>query len=162
MTINDILGEGTDLDTFQMSLRGIIIFFAALALIRIAGRRSFGVHSPLDNIISISLGAVLSRAIVGASPFIPVLITCLVIVILHRFLAWLEVHHKKLRMIEGEKILLYKDGDYIQKHMDRALISEEDVLQGIRETASTDDLNKIDKVYMERNGQISAIKKDPD
>jgi len=44
-----IFGEGKDLDALQMSSRGIVMFFIALVLIRLSGRRSFGVRTPLDN-----------------------------------------------------------------------------------------------------------------
>ena len=77
-----LFGEGQDLNALQMSDRGIVMFFIALILIRISGRRSFGVRTPLDNIITISLGAIMSRAVVGASPYIPVMVCCLVIVLL--------------------------------------------------------------------------------
>jgi uncharacterized membrane protein YcaP (DUF421 family) len=89
-----VFGEGKDLNALQMSDRGIVIFIIALLLIRISGRCSFGIKTPLDNIITISLGAVLSRAIVGASDFVPVIITCLIIVSFHRFLSWLKARHK--------------------------------------------------------------------
>src|ERR1700710_1587495 len=97
-----IFGEGKDLNALQMSSRGIVIFFIALLLIRISGRRSFGIRTPLDNIISISLGAILSRAIVGASDFLPVIITCFVIVLLHRAFGWLVVNHSFFsKLFEG-------------------------------------------------------------
>ena len=157
----EIFGQGVDLNVLQMSCRGIVIFFIALVLIRISGRRSFGMRSPLDNIIVITLGAVLSRAIVGVSPFLTVIITCFVIVLLHRVLGLLIVRNKRFsNLVEGNKILLFKDGQFIRKNINRALVGDEDIMQGIRETALTDNLDKIDKVYMERNGQISATRKE--
>lgn len=157
----EIFGQGVELNVLQMSCRGILIFFIALVLIRISGRRSFGMRSPLDNIIVITLGAVLSRAIVGASPFLTVIITCFVIVLLHRVLGLLIVRNKRFsNLVEGNKILLFKDGQFIRENINRALVGDEDIMQGIRETALTDNLDKIDKVYMERNGQISATRKE--
>ncbi|HLX93459.1 MAG TPA: YetF domain-containing protein [Puia sp.] len=155
-----IFGEGRDLNILQMTCRGIVIFFVALLLIRISGRRSFGVRTPLDNIISISLGAILSRAVVGASEFLPVVVCSLAIVCLHRFCSWLIVRHETIaRIFEGNKMLLFSDGHFIRKNVSRALVSEEDIREGIRKSALTDDLDQIDKVYIERNGEISAIKK---
>lgn len=156
----DIFGEGKDLNVLQMSSRGAVIFFLALVLIRISGRRSFGLRTPLDNIISISLGAIMSRAVVGASAFVPVIICCLVVVTLHRLTGWLMIYSRRISgWIEGDKIPLYQDKKFDADHMKRALVCQEDVMQGVRRSALTEDLNQIDKVYMERNGEISAIKK---
>lgn len=156
-----IFGYGKDLNALNMSCRGIVTFIVALVLIRISGRRSFGIRTPMDNIIVVLLGAVLSRAITGASPVIPTICAAFVIVVAHRLFAKLLIHSEKLSwLLEGEKIVLFKDGQFIEKNLQRGLLRREDVLQGIRETALTDDLNKIKIVHLERNGQISVIKKD--
>ena len=157
----DIFGEGKNLTLLQMCARGVIVFFIALLLIRISGRRSFGMHMPLDNIISIILGAVLSRAIVGASDFMPVICVCTAIVLLHRIVAWLTAHHKKMsRIIQGQKILLFEDGKFLADNMGKALVCEEDVMQGVRKSALTENLEKIQKIFIERNGEITAIKRE--
>jgi uncharacterized membrane protein YcaP (DUF421 family) len=155
-----LFGQGKDLTAFQMSMRGLIVFILALVLIRISGRRSFGLHTPLDNIITILLGAVLSRAVVGASPFLPVIICSLVIVTIHRLLGVLISRSEQFgSFIEGNKMLLFKDGHFIDDNMKKSQVCKENVMQGIRESALTDDLSKIDRVYIERNGVISVIKK---
>jgi uncharacterized membrane protein YcaP (DUF421 family) len=158
--LTQLFGQGKELTALQMSMRGIAIFVIAWLLIRIAGRRSFGLHTPLDNIISILLGAVLSRAVVGASPFVPVVVCCLVIAVIHRLLGTLASRSDGFsRFVEGNKMLLFKDGHFIDHNMKRAQVCKENIIQGIRESALTDDLEKIDRVYMERNGAISVVKK---
>ena len=160
-TLHEIFGQGKDLTSLQMGCRGLVVFFIALVLIRISGRRSFGLHTSFDNIISIMLGAILSRAIVGASAFLPVIITCTVIVLIHRFLGWLISHNPAMsKFIEGNKMELYSNQSFVHKNMGKALVCEEDVMQGVRKSALTENLEKIDKIYIERNGQISAIKKE--
>jgi len=159
-TLIILFGEGKNLNALQMSCRGIVVFMIALILIRISGRRSFGLHTPIDNIITISLGAVLSRAIVGASDFVPVIVACFVVVLLHRIMGWLISNSKTLeRIINGEKIVLFEDGVFKKENMKKALVCQEDVMQGVRKSALTEDMHKIDKVYIERNGEISLVKK---
>jgi uncharacterized membrane protein YcaP (DUF421 family) len=159
-TLISIFGNGKDLTVWQMSARGVIIFLVALILIRISGRRSFGVRTPLDNIIVILLGALLSRAIVGASAFVPVVVSSFVIVVVHRFCAWIIVQSSVMsRIFEGNKLVLFEKGRFLEKNMDKGLVCKEDVMQGVRKSALTDDLEKIDRVFMERNGEISALKK---
>ena len=55
-----IFGEGRDLDSLQTAMRAVAVFFAALILIRISGRRAFGQRSPFDYVVAILLGATLS------------------------------------------------------------------------------------------------------
>jgi uncharacterized membrane protein YcaP (DUF421 family) len=158
--IIELFGEGKDLNALQMSDRGIVMFFIALALIRISGRRSFGVRTPLDNIITISLGAIMSRAVVGASAFMPVVVCCFVIVLLHRLFGWLIAHSKTFgKLIEGNKMVLFENGKFNEGNMKRGLVCREDVMQGVRKSALTEDMSKIEKVYIERNGEISSVKK---
>jgi uncharacterized membrane protein YcaP (DUF421 family) len=158
--LKTIFGEGKDLDTLQMCDRGLAVFIIALILIRISGRRSFGVKTSLDNIISILLGAILSRAVVGASPFVPVVICCLVIVCIHRAVGWLIVRNDVVaRFLEGHRILLFQEGHFIRAHLKRGLVGEEDIMQGVRKSALTEDLSKVDKIYLERNGDISPVLK---
>ncbi|WP_394353112.1 YetF domain-containing protein [Mucilaginibacter humi] len=96
----------------------------------------------------------------GASPFVPIIVCCFLIVILHRGFSWLVVNNKAFgRFIEGDKILIYKDGHFISENMKRALLCEEDTMQGVRKSVLTEDMSVIDKIYMERNGEITSIKK---
>jgi uncharacterized membrane protein YcaP (DUF421 family) len=156
-----IFGNGKDLNCLQMSCRGIVVFFIAFALIRISGRRSFGLRTPLDNIIAVLLGAILSRAVVGASAFLPVIITCFVIVVLHRLFSWLIIKYRKFgNWFNAKHILLYENGHFIRKNLQKALAREEDAMQGVRKSGLTDDLSLIDKIYMESNGEISVVRKD--
>ena len=44
------LGTSESLDMLQMSLRAAACFVVALVLVRIAGRRAFGMRTPFDNV----------------------------------------------------------------------------------------------------------------
>jgi uncharacterized membrane protein YcaP (DUF421 family) len=155
-----IFGEGKDLTIGQVMARAVAIFLITLILIRISGRRSFGVKTPLDNIIVILLGALLSRAIAGVSPFIPVVAASFTLVIMHRLLAWMISHSKKVKkVLEGDKILLFKEGKFIDENLKKALVNEEEVISGVRILALIDDLATVDRIFIESSGKFSIIKK---
>jgi uncharacterized membrane protein YcaP (DUF421 family) len=158
--LKTLLGEGTQLTIMQMVVRGILVFFAALLMLRIAGKRTFGKQSAADNVIMIILGALLSRAIVGASPILPVLASSFTIVLIHRLLAWFCLRDKLAgKLIKGRELSLYKNGKKQQQNMDSALISEDDLLEGLRLEANTGELADVEEIFIERNGRISVTKK---
>lgn len=155
-----LFGEGRDLDTLQMSCRAFVIFFITLALIRISGRRTFGKRSAFDNTSAIILGAVLSRAVVGASPFVPTVVCCLVLVLLHRGLAWISIKNKAVgQLIKGDAIPLYRNGQLHEENLEKSLLSEKDLLSSIRQKGNVKTLNEISEIYMETDGEVSVIKK---
>src|ERR1700722_5238940 len=123
--IHTIFGQGRDLNSLQMVCRAIISFFITLALIRIAGIRTFGKKTPFDNVITIMLGSIFSRVVVGASPFIPTTLACLAFVLIHRLLAWLSLYNDTIGgWIKGEASSLYADGQRNERNMRAARISE--------------------------------------
>lgn len=155
-----LFGEGRDLNSVQMAARAIAVFLGALIFIRIAGRRSFGQRSPFDYVVAILLGATLSRVIVGASPAVPTAVASLVIVLLHRGLAWACVHSTKLeRMMVGAEREVFKDGRFNDKQMSAALITKADVFETARQELHVTGLEEVKAAILERNGQVSLIKK---
>ncbi len=158
--VEDILGAGQNLMWYQMAARGFLLFWLSLALIRIAGRRTFGQKTPFDNIIAITLGALMARAIVGSSALGPVAVTSLMIVLLHRLLGWIVSQNMRWSQVfEGRKIILFSAGKFQRDQMRRGLVCEEDIREGIRKASQTEDLSRIARVYLEPNGEIGVVEK---
>src|SRR5438874_9749357 len=89
-TVRDMLGlgwEGKELGILQVSLRSIIVFVAALIMVRLADRRFLSKMTAFDAILGFMLGSMLARAINGSSPLLPTLVAGFILVGLHRFLA---------------------------------------------------------------------------
>jgi uncharacterized membrane protein YcaP (DUF421 family) len=154
-----IFGEGKDLDSLQTAMRAAAVFFAALVFVRISGRRSFGQRSPFDYVVAILLGATLSRIIVGASPAIPTLMASLVVVLIHRTLAWACVRSRWLEsLVVGVEREVYKEGQFNRRQMSAALITRTDVFQAVRQELNSLDLQDVQSAILERNGQLSLIR----
>lgn len=157
----DLIHKDDHLSDGQMLARSVIAFILIIALVHLAGRRSFGLHSPFDTVISLLLGSTLSRGIVGASSFTGVLGACIILAILHRCLAYLSLHNPSIsRLVSGQTKVLYKDGQFSQDTMNAMLISERDVQEAVRLNGNKETLDQIKSVYLERNGKISIIKKE--
>lgn len=159
-TITDLFGHGSNLNSLQMSLRAIVVFFIALMLIRFTGMRVFGIKSAFDTCIIIMLGAVLARAVVGASPFIPTIIASGALVVTHKIIASISVSNQFIsHLVKGTPLSLYKDGRLNDKNMRRCSLSYGDIMEEIRLILNQNTLDNIDEIFMERTGKISVIEK---
>jgi uncharacterized membrane protein YcaP (DUF421 family) len=155
-----IFGEGKDLDSLQMAMRAVGVFFATLIFIRVSGRRSFGQRSPFDYVVAVLLGATLSRVIVGASPAIPTMVASLAMVLVHRALAWSCVRWSWLEsLVVGVEREVYRDGQFNSRQMSAALITRTDIFETARQELNSADLQDVHSAILERNGQVSLIRK---
>jgi len=159
--LEKLFGHGQDLTALQMCCRAFVIYLVGLLYIRLSGKRAFGNVSAFDNIISITLGAVLSRAIVGVSPFFSVLASCLLLVLLHRFVSWITMRNQKIgRIVKGKAETLFKNGKFIGDTMRRNDISEHDLMEGVRVHLNVNKLDTVEEVVLERNGDFGVVKKE--
>jgi uncharacterized membrane protein YcaP (DUF421 family) len=160
-TINYLVGEGEKLNMLQMGIRAFSMFIIMLILMRLTGLRTFAKQSTIDNIIVIMLGAILARGVVGASPYWSTVAASVVMVLMHRGLAWLSVKNKKFeRLIKGSYIKLYQDGALLDNNLEKTGMSENDLHESLRLETNKLTLSEIDTAFMETNGRISFILKE--
>ena len=81
--------EPKNLTFVQISLRGIIVFLATLAMVRLGHKRSLSHKTPFDAVLLVILASVLSRTINGSAAFFATLGGGVVLVLLHRLFAHL-------------------------------------------------------------------------
>src|SRR5438309_12042212 len=89
--IDPWLGLGAqprDLTFLQISLRGIIVFLATLAMIRIGHKRSLARQTAFGAVLIVILPPDLSRAIQGSSAFFATIGGSVVIALMHRLFAF--------------------------------------------------------------------------
>ena len=162
--IENLLGldaSSQNISPGQMGARAVLVFFAALVMLRLSSKRAFGNNSPFDVVVKIMLGAVLSRAVVAASPFGATLLAAAIIVGLHRLLAWAAFHsHTVGRLIKGNAYVLVDHGQVRHDNLRKNYLSEKDLLEGLRKSGQLNSLAEAETVRLERDGSISVVKKD--
>jgi uncharacterized membrane protein YcaP (DUF421 family) len=161
--IGSLLGLGTepkDLTLVQISLRGVIVFIATLVMVRLGHKRSLSRKTAFDAVLLVILASVLSRAINGSAAFFATLGGGLVLVLLHRLLAFIAYHsHWFGCLIKGEAEVIVENGEMILPTMRRNHISKHDLEEDLRLDAKTEDLAKVQVGRVERSGDISFIEK---
>jgi uncharacterized membrane protein YcaP (DUF421 family) len=152
--------EPKDLTFVQISLRGIIVFLATLAMIRLGHKRSLSHKTPFDAVLLVILASVLSRAINGSAAFFATIGGGLVLVLLHRAFAHLAYYsHGFGILVKGKPDTIVRDGQCDFQMMRRNHISTHDLEEDMRLDAHIDDLSRVRLARVERSGDISFIKK---
>lgn len=159
--LNEWWGINENISPLEIAARSAVMFIVALLLMRMAGMRPFGKGEAFDNIITFLIGGILSRGVVGATPFFSTMFSMIVIILVHKLFAKLSIYSKWFgAKVKGKRMLLYQNGEFMKENMNRANITEHDILEDLRLEVQLDSLEKIRKVYMERTGEISFVKKE--
>lgn len=160
----DLLGLDAKANTItasQICWRTGVVFIIAIVLLRLSGRRTFASNSGLETVVKFMLGAILSRAIAGDSPFGVIVAAAVTLVLLHRLLAYATYFFPALgRLVKGESSVLAEGATIHHHELRRASLSEEALRAALRGAANTDDLTQTKAVRLEHDGTISVVKKE--
>lgn len=159
--MDNLLGLGLqpkDLGVLQVCLRGIIVFFVALIMLRVANRRFMAKLSAFDALLGFVLASMLARAINGSAPFVPTLVVGFVLVLLHAVLAALSFHVGWIgKLIKGEPHVLIEHGKVDSRALRSHKISEADLLEELRLHGKLNSVAAVERATIERNGKISVL-----
>ena len=162
--VGPLLGLGAepkDLTFIQISLRGIIVFIATLAMIRLGHKRSLARKTPFDAVLIVILASVLSRAINGSAAFFATLGGSVVIVLIHRLFALIAYHsHAFGTLIKGQPEVILENGNLVMSTMRRNHISKHDLEEDLRLDAELENISRVKVARVERSGDISFIEKE--
>ena len=142
----------------QTSLRGIIVFIATLVIVRCADRRFLSQKTAFDAVLGFILASMLARAVNGNAAFLPTLGGGLVLVMLHRLLAyWSRRSHVFGILVKGRSEVIVRDGRLDEGMASRNCLSEHDILEDLRLNGNVADISDVAIAVFERNGHISVV-----
>jgi uncharacterized membrane protein YcaP (DUF421 family) len=158
--LNEWWGIHEDITPLEIAARSAVMFIIALLLIRMAGMRPFGKGESFDKIITFLIGAILSRGVVGATPFFSTIVSVIVIILVHKLFSKLSIYSKWFgEKVKGKNIILFTDGKFIEEDMKKVNITRHDIEEELRLQMQSESFEKISKVYLERTGEISFVMK---
>jgi len=153
--------EPKELTLSQVGCRAVVIFLAAMIIVRVADRRFLAKMTALDAILAFILGSTMARAINGSAALFPTIAAGFVLVALHRMLCMLTYRFPALgRLVKGDEQIVVKQG-----HMDETIlrenhISQKDLLEELRLNGKVADVKDVETATIERSGEISVIPKE--
>jgi uncharacterized membrane protein YcaP (DUF421 family) len=159
----DLIGaelEPKDFTLFQVCLRGVIVFIAALVMVRLADKRFFAKKSAFDVILGFILASMLARVINGSGAFLPSLGGGFLMIGLHRLLGTIAFHsHRFGELIKGGEESLIENGEMKHAAMRKTNITERDLQEDLRLNGQVTDPAEVKIARLERSGHISVIPK---
>ena len=150
--------EAQQLTVLQVTLRAVLIFFAALCIVRVADKRFIAKRTAFDVILGFILASILARAINGSEQLGPTIVAGFVLALLHRFLAWLAcIWPRFAGLIKGHSQTLIEAGKIDHQTLRKHHIGEDDLLEELR-LNGVENPEQARHARLERSGEVSVIK----
>ena len=144
---------------WEFILRGAIVYCALLVLVRVSGKRTVGQFTPFDLLVVMLLSESVSNSLSGGDESITGgLLIAGTLVALNIAVAALSAHSPKIaKMIDGESVLIGRDGKIFHAIAKRCRIAESDIRQALHEADV--ELDEARCIFLEADGTITVLKK---
>ena len=146
---------------WEIAYRSAIVYAAIVVGMRLSGARQLGQMTPFDLVLILLIANAVQNAMVGSDVTIfGGLVAAATLLVLNRAVAFAADRMPLFRKaLEGEPVLLLNGGQLLTKPILRAGLSEDMVMQAIREHGF-DDVTKIHSAVLEVDGTISIVPSD--
>lgn len=158
MSIGDVLGVHAPF--WQIIFRSAIVYVAIVAGMRLTGRRQLGQMTPFDLVLVLLIANAVQNAMVGTDTTVFGGLVAAATLLTLNFLTAMLIRRLPFfgKALEGEPLLLAHDGRLIESHIVRAGLSDDLVLQAMREHGF-DRLSEVQGAVLEIDGTISILPK---
>ncbi len=143
---------------FDVVLHTFVIYVFLVLMISVFSRRQRGQLNALDMLVMLMLGSAVETAMVQASTSLKVgLVSAATLLLANFAISRLANLWPSFRQwINNAPLVLVKDGAFIESNLRHACLTEEDVMEGIRERG-IGDLEDIAYAMLESDGEISVV-----
>lgn len=147
-----------DVPWWELVLRASLIYLALLVMMRLSGKRTVGQFTPFDLLVVMLLSEAVSNGLAPGEDSVPgALISGGTLMVLNVVIAMATSRSEKIaRLVDGEPVLLGRDGVVFRDAMRREHVARGDVDQALREANCP--LDKMKCIFLEANGQITVLR----
>jgi len=147
-----------DLDIWELVARAAVVYVVLLLLMRMSGKRTVGQFTPFDLLVVMLLSEAAGPSMVGKDQSLwGGLIVCMVLLAINGLVALTTTHFGAAeRILEGEAVLLGRDGALFESVRKRHRVSNNEVNAALR--ASDCEMHDMQSMFLEADGQITVQK----
>lgn len=145
----------------DLVVRGVAVYLFLLLIFRISGKRSLRNATTFDFVLLLIVAETTQQALVGDDASVTgAFLLIIVLVGTDILLSLVKRASPRIdRLLEGEPLVIARNGVPLRRRMHIERIDEEDILSAARETRGLDSLDQIKRAVLERNGAISIVPK---
>lgn len=146
---------------WHFALRALAIYVLVMVLVRLSGKRAVGQFTPFDLVVVILLGNAVQNGINGGDNSLTgAVIMATTLIGLNYLVALLTSRFRFIeKIVEGQRVLLAKDGKVLEFVLRRELISKHDFEEALRMN-NVESVADVETAMMETNGHISVVLKE--
>lgn len=141
-------------------IRTVILYIAVITCVRVMGKRQIGELQPSELVITILISEIAAIPMQDADiPLINTIVPFLILVSLEIITSAISIKSQKFRnLMQGNSLVIIRNGVLDQKQIKRLRLSVEDILEALRKK---DIFNISDVLYaiIETDGSISVMLK---
>lgn len=140
-------------------LRSLVVYFFLLVVFRLAGKRTLAQITAFDFVLLLIIGETTQQALLGDDfSIVNAVVATATLVGLDVAMSVAKHRSRKIdRIVEGLPVVLVRDGQLVQEHLDQSRIDLEDILSAARERQGLERMEQIRYAILERSGAISII-----
>ena len=145
---------------WEFVVRGVVVYFAMLILLRLGGRKQVGQMSPFDFVLLLVLSNAVQNSMNGGDNSLTGgLIIAVALVIANWLMGYLTFKSKKFsRLLEGKPEILIHNGKIFEDILLKEKITHEELRSILRKNGFTD-IQQVKYAVIETTGDISVIGK---
>ena len=143
---------------WEFVVRGAIVYFFLLVLLRVTGKRNTGQLAPFDLVLLLVLSNAVQNSMNGGDNSIPGGLICATTLVgLHYGVAYLTFRSKTLeKWIEGTPRVLIRNGVLNDGIMREELLTHNELGTALR-AAGCGEVGSVHLATLENNGQITVV-----
>lgn len=146
---------------WEFIVRGVIVYFFLLILLRVTGKRQVGQLAPFDLVLLLILSNGVQNAMnAGDDSVLAGLILATTLILLNHVVGYVTFRNRKVEeLVEGRPEVLIRNGRVFKQTMDQQHISDLELKTALR-NAGCQRVEDVSLAILETNGHVSVLKQD--